>query len=74
MMGIVWLIAHLITAASAAQEAPVMVGSCTYSTCMAKCSRLNGPACNTYCESKVAQRISAGLCPAPVDPDDFDGD
>jgi len=74
MMGMVWLVAHLITAASAAQEAPVMVGSCTYTACMTKCSRLNGPVCNSYCESKVSQRIGAGFCPAPVDPDELSGD
>lgn len=75
MMGIVWLIAHLVTAAAAAQDTPlVSVGSCTYVACMEKCSGLNGPACSSYCELKISQRVERGLCPALVDPDEFAGD
>jgi hypothetical protein len=29
---------------------------------MAKCGRLNGAICNTYCDAKIPQRVAMGVC------------
>ena len=69
MLQSAWLIVHLIANAvpsvpAAAAQAGV---SCTYQACMTKCSRLNGPICNSYCDAKIHQRVAGGVCPAPDD-------
>lgn len=66
-----WLIVHLIVSAMSAPEVAIAghVGgvSCTYQACMAKCTRLNGAICNSYCDAKVRQRLARGLCTAQDD-------
>ncbi len=66
MLNSAWLIVHLIASATsfpgtAAASQPMGV-SCTYAACMAKCTRLNGPVCNSYCERRIPQRIATGVC------------
>jgi hypothetical protein len=69
VLNAVWLIVHLIASApslpvAAAREASV---SCTYQACMAKCTKLNDPICNSYCDAKIGQRLARGLCPEQSD-------
>lgn len=62
-----WLILHLIAGAISAPQAAAAghAGvSCTYQACMAKCTRLNGPICNSYCDAKMQQRVAGGICTA----------
>ncbi|MBN9594436.1 MAG: hypothetical protein J0G36_03685 [Afipia sp.] len=67
MLNAAWLIVHLMGSA-----APMLAGtaakpagvSCTYQACMAKCGRLNGAICNTYCDAKIPQRVAVGVCPS----------
>ena len=33
-----------------------------YQACMAKCGRLNGAICNSYCDAKIPQRVAMGIC------------
>ncbi|HAO41300.1 MAG TPA: hypothetical protein DEA80_05065 [Afipia sp.] len=66
MLNSAWLIVHLIASATsfpgtAAASQPSGV-SCTYQACMAKCTRLNGTICNSYCERRIPQRIARGVC------------
>ncbi|MDO8980637.1 MAG: hypothetical protein Q7V17_15520 [Afipia sp.] len=66
MLNAAWLIVHLIASAmpgTAAAAGPAGM-TCTYQACMAKCSRLNGPICNSYCDAKIPQRVSVGICAA----------
>lgn len=66
MLNTAWLIVHLIASAmpgTAAAAGPAGV-TCSYQACMAKCSRLNGPICNSYCDAKIPQRVSVGICAA----------
>ncbi|MES2600896.1 MAG: hypothetical protein V4602_08825 [Pseudomonadota bacterium] len=66
MLNTAWLIVHLIASTmpgTAAAAGPSDV-TCTYQACMAKCSRLNGPICNSYCDAKIPQRVSVGICAA----------
>ncbi|WIG51600.1 MULTISPECIES: hypothetical protein [unclassified Afipia] len=68
MLNAAWLIVHLIATATslpgtAAASQPVGV-TCTYQACMAKCTRLNGSICNSYCDARIRQRVAAGLCAA----------
>ncbi|TKT73703.1 hypothetical protein YH63_021010 [Afipia massiliensis] len=66
MLNTAWLIVHLIASAmpgAAAAAGPAGV-TCTYQACMAKCSRLNGSICNSYCDAKISQRVSVGICAA----------
>lgn len=68
MLNTAWLIVHLIASATslpgtAAAAQPVGV-TCTYQACMAKCTRLNGSICNSYCDARIRQRIAAGVCAA----------
>lgn len=68
MLNSAWLIVHLIASATslpgaaAASQPPAV--SCTYQACMAKCTRLNGTICNSYCDARIPQRIAVGLCTA----------
>ena len=67
-----WLILHLIASAMSTSGAATAAGhaggvSCTYQACMTKCTRLNGAICNSYCDSKVRQRVAAGICTAQDD-------
>jgi hypothetical protein len=66
-----WLIVHLIAGAMAAPETasagPPRGVSCTYQACMAKCTRLDGPICHSYCEVKLPQRVARGVCTGPGD-------
>ena len=65
MLNAAWLIVHLMASA-----APMLEGaaarpagmSCTYQACMAKCGRLNGAICNSYCDAKIPQRVAMGIC------------
>lgn len=73
MLNAVWLIVHLIASATsfpgAAAASQSMGVSCTYAACMAKCTRLNGTICNSYCDARIPQRIAVGLCtPAGMPP------
>ena len=67
MLNAAWLILHLMTSAAplpertAARPAGI---SCTYQACMAKCGRLNGAICNSYCDAKIPQRVAMGVCTA----------
>ncbi|MGL4263746.1 MAG: hypothetical protein ACRCTX_19185 [Afipia sp.] len=69
MLNAAWLIVHLIASATslpgtavASQPAGV---SCTYQACMAKCTRLNGSICNSYCDARIPQRLARGICASP---------
>jgi hypothetical protein len=78
MLNVAWVIVHLIVSGmslpdTAAAAGPVGV-TCTYQACMAKCARLNGPICNSYCDAKIRQRSAAGVCVAQGDPVGVDGD
>ena len=69
MLNAAWLIVHLVASATslpgtAVASQPSGV-SCTYQACMAKCVRLNGTICNSYCDARIRQRIAAGLCARP---------
>lgn len=76
MLQSAWLIVHLIASATSPMPAAAAQAgvTCTYQACMAKCSRLNGPICNSYCDAKIPQRLAGGVCTAPEDdaglPDD----
>jgi len=67
MLNAAWLIVHLMAGAGpmpdgvAARPAGI---SCTYKACMAKCGRLNGAICNSYCDAKIPQRVAMGVCTA----------
>lgn len=75
MLNAAWLIVHLIAGALPATAAAGPVGiTCTYQACMAKCTRLNGPICNSYCDAQIRQRSAAGICVAQGDPIGVDGD
>lgn len=64
MLQSAWLIVHLI--ANSVPSMPAVAAqagvSCTYQACMAKCGRLNGPICNSYCDAKIRQRVAGGVC------------
>lgn len=76
MLNVAWLIVHLIASAmslpATAAAGPAGV-TCTYQACMAKCTRLNGPICNSYCDAQIRQRSAAGICTAQGDPSGVDG-
>lgn len=65
MLNAAWMIVHLLSGLTALSEpaaaAPSGV-SCTYQACMAKCGRLSGAICNSYCDAKIPQRIAMGVC------------
>ena len=65
MLNAAWLILHLMASAAPVPESvaarPAGV-SCTYQACMAKCGRLNGAICNSYCDAKIPQRVAMGVC------------
>jgi hypothetical protein len=67
MLNTAWLIVHLIAGAISAPDAATAGNaasvSCTYQACMAKCSRLNGSICNSYCDARISQRLASGVCP-----------
>ncbi|EKS42791.1 hypothetical protein [Afipia clevelandensis] len=69
MLNAAWLIVHLI--ANSVPSMPAVAAqagvSCTYQACMAKCGRLNGTICNSYCDAKIRQRVAGGVCKAPDD-------
>lgn len=71
-----WLILNLIVGALAGPPAVAAVRapgiSCTYRACMAKCTKLSGLTCNSYCEARVALRAAARICPAAQAVDDLD--
>ena len=74
MLNAAWLIVHLIASAMPGTAAAGQAGvTCSYQACMAKCSRLNGPVCNSYCDAKIPQRAIAGICASqdagPIDDD-----
>lgn len=66
MLNAAWLLVHLIASATALPGTAVASQptgvTCTYQACMAKCSRFNGPICNSYCDAKIPQRMSVGIC------------
>jgi hypothetical protein len=66
-----WLIVHLIAGAMSAPESAATAGpagmSCTYQACMAKCTRLDGTICHSYCEVRLQQRVARGVCTGPGD-------
>ncbi len=65
MLNAAWLILHLIASAAPVAESaatrPAGI-SCTYQACMAKCGPFNGAICNSYCETKIPQRVAMGVC------------
>jgi hypothetical protein len=71
-----WLILNLIVGALAGPPAVAAVQppgiSCTYRACMAKCDKLSGLTCNSYCEARVVQRVAARICPPAQAADDLD--
>jgi hypothetical protein len=77
MLNVAWLIVHLIASVMSlpgtAAAGPVGV-TCTYRACMAKCTRLNGPICNSYCDAQIRQRAATGLCAAQGGPIGIAGD
>lgn len=63
-----WLIVHLIAGAMSAPSAatgPTGGVSCTFQACMAKCVRLDGPICHSYCEVTLQQQVARGVCTSP---------
>lgn len=66
MLQAVWLVVHLIASAMSVPDvaAAGYAGdvSCTYEACMAKCSKLNGPTCNSYCDMKIRRRAVSAIC------------
>lgn len=36
--------------------------TCTYESCMARCVKLSGKACSSYCEATLKERRAKGIC------------
>ncbi len=77
MLQSAWLIVHLLVSAMSSMPATAAAQAgvtCTYQACVAKCTRLNGPVCNSYCDAQIRQRSAAGICVAQGDPIGVTGD